>query len=69
VTRPVFCVDAFTAEPFAGGPGGHDFVSRFFAPGAGIDEDPVTGSAHCTLGPFWAERLGRAVTVLRGQLV
>ena len=82
----------------AGGPGGHDFVSRFFAPGAGIDEDPVTGSAHCTLGPFWAERLGRseltgfqasargglvqvrpqgdrvllggrAVTVLRGQLV
>jgi predicted PhzF superfamily epimerase YddE/YHI9 len=42
------------------GPGGHDFVSRFFAPGAGIDEDPVTGSAHCTLGPFWAERLGRS---------
>jgi PhzF family phenazine biosynthesis protein len=44
----------------AGGPGGYDFVSRFFAPGAGIDEDPVTGSAHCALGPFWAERLGRA---------
>ncbi len=42
------------------GSGGHDFVSRFFAPGAGIDEDPVTGSAHCALGPFWAERLGRA---------
>lgn len=37
---------------------GFDFVSRFFAPGAGIAEDPVTGSAHCTLGPFWAERLG-----------
>jgi PhzF family phenazine biosynthesis protein len=36
-----------------------DFVSRFFAPGAGIDEDPVTGSAHCALGPFWAERLGK----------
>jgi predicted PhzF superfamily epimerase YddE/YHI9 len=35
-----------------------DFVSRFFAPGAGIDEDPVTGSAHCCLGPFWQERLG-----------
>ncbi|HTL54813.1 MAG TPA: PhzF family phenazine biosynthesis protein [Candidatus Limnocylindrales bacterium] len=34
-----------------------DFVSRFFAPAAGIDEDPVTGSAHCTLIPFWAERL------------
>jgi PhzF family phenazine biosynthesis protein len=36
-----------------------DFVSRFFAPGAGIAEDPVTGSAHCVLTPFWAERLGR----------
>ena len=36
-----------------------DFVSRFFAPAAGIDEDPVTGSAHCCLGPFWAERLGK----------
>jgi predicted PhzF superfamily epimerase YddE/YHI9 len=75
-----------------------DFVSRFFAPGAGIDEDPVTGSAHCALAPYWAERLGkreftafqasarggvlrlrlagdrvliagRAVTVLRGELV
>ena len=75
-----------------------DFVSRFFAPGAGIAEDPVTGSAHCCLGPFWAERLGkqellayqaserggwirvrveeervyllgRAVTVLRGELL
>jgi PhzF family phenazine biosynthesis protein len=82
----------------AAGPGGYDFVSRYFAPAAGIDEDPVTGSAHCTLGPFWAGRLGRgeltgfqasargglvqvrpegdrvrlggrAVTVLRGQLV
>jgi PhzF family phenazine biosynthesis protein len=75
-----------------------DFVSRFFAPGAGIDEDPVTGSAHCCLGPFWSRRLGktdlvafqaserggllrvrvagervrlagRAVTVIRGELV
>ncbi|HYG63192.1 MAG TPA: PhzF family phenazine biosynthesis protein, partial [Thermoanaerobaculia bacterium] len=36
-----------------------DFVSRFFAPGAGVDEDPVTGSAHCTLGPYWAGRLGK----------
>lgn len=36
-----------------------DFVSRFFAPGAGIPEDPVTGSAHCTLVPYWAERLGK----------
>jgi predicted PhzF superfamily epimerase YddE/YHI9 len=38
----------------------HDFVSRFFAPNVGVDEDPVTGSAHCVLAPFWAERLGRA---------
>jgi PhzF family phenazine biosynthesis protein len=36
-----------------------DFVSRFFAPGSGIDEDPVTGSAHTALGPYWAERLGK----------
>ena len=77
---------------------GFDFVSRFFAPRLGIDEDPVCGSAHCCLGPYWAERLeksdvvayqasarggvvrvrvrgprvvlgGRAVTVLRGELV
>lgn len=38
---------------------GFDFVSRYFAPAAGIDEDPVTGSAHCCLGPFWAGRLGK----------
>ena len=37
----------------------YDFVSRFFAPGAGIDEDPVTGSAHCCLGPYWSQRLGK----------
>jgi predicted PhzF superfamily epimerase YddE/YHI9 len=37
----------------------YDFVSRFFAPGSGIDEDPVTGSAHCALGPYWARRLGK----------
>jgi predicted PhzF superfamily epimerase YddE/YHI9 len=36
-----------------------DFVSRFFGPGVGIDEDPVTGSSHCCLGPFWAARLGK----------
>ena len=76
----------------------YDFVSRFFAPGSGVDEDPVTGSAHTALGPFWGKRLGktemvayqasarggivkvrlegervilsgRAVTILRGQLV
>ena len=37
-----------------------DFVSRFFAPGTGVNEDPVTGSAHCTLGPFWQSRLGKS---------
>jgi predicted PhzF superfamily epimerase YddE/YHI9 len=76
----------------------YDFISRFFAPGAGINEDPVTGSAHCCLGPYWQKRLhknellayqasrrggvvrvrlegertflqGRAITVVRGQLV
>ncbi len=36
-----------------------DFVSRFFAPRVGVDEDPVCGSAHCCLGPYWADRLGR----------
>jgi predicted PhzF superfamily epimerase YddE/YHI9 len=42
---------------------GIDCVSRVFAPSSGISEDPVTGSAHCTLAPFWAERLGRDVLV------
>jgi len=37
----------------------HDFVSRFFAPAVGVDEDPVTGSAHCVLAPYWSRRLGR----------
>lgn len=39
--------------------GAYDFISRFFAPAAGVDEDPATGSAHCCLAPYWAERLGR----------
>ena len=43
----------------AAGSGEFDFVSRFFAPGSGIDEDPVTGSAHCALAPFWGARLGK----------
>jgi PhzF family phenazine biosynthesis protein len=38
---------------------GYDFVSRFFAPTVGVDEDPVTGSAHCCLGPYWFRRLGK----------
>lgn len=44
-----------------------DFVSRFFAPNHGIPEDPVTGSAHCTLVPYWAERLGK--TTLRARQI
>jgi PhzF family phenazine biosynthesis protein len=51
-----------------------DFVSRFFAPAAGVDEDPVTGSAHCALGPYWGEKLGKTRLVgyqasLRGGVV
>jgi PhzF family phenazine biosynthesis protein len=42
-----------------------DFVSRFFAPGAGIPEDPVTGSSHCTLIPYWAARTGKARLIAR----
>lgn len=45
--------------PGAGDPSGADVVSRVFAPGAGIDEDPVTGSAHSVLTPYWTARLGR----------
>jgi PhzF family phenazine biosynthesis protein len=37
----------------------YDFVSRFFAPWAGVAEDPVTGSAHCCLGPYWQKQLGK----------
>ena len=43
----------------AGASDGVDFVSRFFAPNCGVDEDPVTGSAHCTSTPYWSERLGK----------
>ena len=52
-------------EPFYGvivtaaGSGGYDFVSRFFAPWAGVDEDPVTGAAHCALTPYWASLTGK----------
>jgi PhzF family phenazine biosynthesis protein len=51
------CVTARSDRP------GADFVSRFFAPHEGVDEDPVTGSAHCVLGPYWAGKLGRADVV------
>jgi PhzF family phenazine biosynthesis protein len=43
----------------AAGEGGFDFTSRYFAPAKGVDEDPVTGGAHCMLAPFWAPRLGK----------
>jgi len=46
-------VTAHSAKP------GIDFVSRYFAPSVGIDEDPVTGTAHCALGMFWSQRLGK----------
>lgn len=42
-----------------GANGKYDFVSRFFAPGSGVDEDPVTGSAHCALAPYWSAKLGK----------
>ncbi|HEX5070797.1 MAG TPA: PhzF family phenazine biosynthesis protein [Vicinamibacterales bacterium] len=42
-----------------------DFVSRFFAPGSGIDEDPVTGSAHCALTPYWSQKLGKTTFTAR----
>jgi predicted PhzF superfamily epimerase YddE/YHI9 len=58
--KPIPCrgvvVTARAAAPY-------DFVSRFFAPAAGVDEDPVTGSAHCALAPWWSERLGRNTLV------
>jgi predicted PhzF superfamily epimerase YddE/YHI9 len=52
-------VDCFAAIVTAPGEDGIDFVSRFFAPAQGVPEDPVTGSAHCTLVPYWAKRLGK----------
>jgi PhzF family phenazine biosynthesis protein len=52
-------LDRFGVIATAPGSGAVDFVSRFFAPGEGIPEDPVTGSAHCTLIPYWAKRLGK----------
>ena len=55
----VAALDRFAVIATAPGADGVDFVSRFFAPARGVDEDPVTGSAHCTLIPYWAERLGK----------
>jgi predicted PhzF superfamily epimerase YddE/YHI9 len=52
-------VDCWAAIATAPGEHGVDFVSRFFAPAQGVPEDPVTGSSHCTLTPYWANRLGK----------
>ena len=54
--RQVLGANAIVTAP---GSDGVDFVSRYFAPNYGVDEDPVTGSAHCVLAPYWASRLGR----------
>jgi predicted PhzF superfamily epimerase YddE/YHI9 len=51
--KPGFVVTAPSDDPQ------YDFVSRYFAPAKGIPEDPVTGSSHCMLAPFWAPRLGK----------
>lgn len=56
----VAALDRFAVIVTAPGGEGVDFVSRFFAPARGVVEDPVTGSAHCTLVPYWAERLGKS---------
>lgn len=52
-------VECWAAIVTAPGENGVDFVSRFFAPAQGVPEDPVTGSSHCTLTPYWAKRLGK----------
>jgi predicted PhzF superfamily epimerase YddE/YHI9 len=52
-------VDCWGAIATAPGEHGVDFVSRFFAPAQGVPEDPVTGSSHTTLTPYWAKRLGK----------
>jgi predicted PhzF superfamily epimerase YddE/YHI9 len=49
----------------AAGEGEFDFTSRYFAPAKGVDEDPVTGGAHCMLAPFWASRSGKQAFVAR----
>jgi len=63
--RLLAAIDADGVIATAPGRDGIDFVSRYFAPHAGIDEDPVTGSTHCLLIPYWAQRLGKARLVAR----
>lgn len=57
--------DCWAVIATAPGENGVDFVSRFFAPAQGIDEDPATGSSHCTLTPYWAQRLGKTALEAR----
>jgi PhzF family phenazine biosynthesis protein len=64
VLRSIDCWGMIATAP---GDEGYDFISRFFAPDKGVPEDPVTGSAHCALTPFWAKRLGKKT--LRGRQV
>jgi PhzF family phenazine biosynthesis protein len=64
--RRLATIEGFGTIVTAAGDGRpYDCVSRVFAPGAGIDEDPVTGAAHCVVGPYWAARLGRDVLTAR----
>jgi PhzF family phenazine biosynthesis protein len=68
--RALKALGVFAVNPTAPGTGVDadvDFVSRFFAPAEGINEDPVTGSAHCTLGPLWGDKLKK--TTLRARQV
>ncbi len=59
IARVLRSMDRWGFIATAPGDEGYDFVSRFFAPDEGVPEDPVTGSAHCALTPFWAQRLGK----------
>ena len=56
-------VDARGVIVTSRGSGTYDFISRFFAPRSGVDEDPVTGSAHCALAPYWHAQLGKPTLV------
>jgi len=57
--KALIALAEFGVSISAPGEGDYDCVSRYFAPAAGIDEDPVTGSAHAAIGPYWAARLGK----------
>ncbi|MBV9570762.1 MAG: PhzF family phenazine biosynthesis protein [Alphaproteobacteria bacterium] len=59
IARVLRSVDSWGFIATAPGDEGYDFISRFFAPDKGVPEDPVTGSAHCILVPYWAKRLGK----------